>query len=235
VKDVETITATGLALNAKAESYGNGWYRISATYVAPATETNRFACYADVLGTNKSNYFWGAQIEAGAYATSYIPTTAATVTRNNDNMEKTSITSLIGQTEGTLFLNFKFNGTEEGYFGIGDSTSANRIIIGTQSATKSIRSLIALSSITQAEISSATNSLVIGNTYKMALAYKENDIALYLNGSLIGTDTTATIPAVSNLYYASRSASARFVEPVLQSLVFKTRLSNADLATLTTL
>jgi hypothetical protein len=232
---VPAITATGLALNAKAESYGNGWYRISGTYVAPINDTNRFAYYSDTAGTNKSSYLWGAQLEAGAYATSYIPTTAATVTRNNDNMQKTSITSLIGQTEGTLFLHFKYTGTEDGYFSISDGTSANRVNLGLQLSTKRIRTLIFKDSVNESEILSASNSLIVGNYYKVAIGYKENDIAVYLNGTLIGTDNTALIPACPNIYYSAYGSQVRLVEPVLQTLVFKTRLSNADLATLTTL
>jgi hypothetical protein len=49
-------------------------------------------------------YFWGKQLEIAAYATSYIPTLGAAVTRGADAASKTGISSLIGQTEGTLFI-----------------------------------------------------------------------------------------------------------------------------------
>lgn len=232
---VPTLSTTGLALNAKAENYGNGWYRISGTYVAPASETNRLSYYGDTVGLNRSSYVWGAQVEAGAYATSYIPTTAATTTRNNDDCRKTTITSLIGQTEGTLFINFKYTGADDSYFSIGDGTSSNRIIIGTINANKNIQGFISNGGVSQANITSATNSLVIGNYYKMAIAYKQDDIILYLNGNQVGSDTSGTIPTCANLYFAANSTTFRFVEPVTQALVFKTRLTNSELATLTTL
>jgi hypothetical protein len=54
--------------------------------------------------TQDNLHLWGAQLEAGAYPTSYIPTTTATVTRNADAISKTGISDLIGQTEGVLFL-----------------------------------------------------------------------------------------------------------------------------------
>jgi hypothetical protein len=239
------VTTTNSSITGKIENYGNGWFRCIATATATATISSSFYLYlrqTDAAITSaytgdgtSSLYLWGAQVEAGAYATSYIPTTAATVTRNNDNMQKTSITSLIGQTEGTLFLNFKFTGTEDGYFSVGDGTTGNRIVIGTQIVLRRIRALITNATISQVDISSDNGSLVIGNSYKMAIAYKENDVAVYLNGSLIATDTTATIPACPNLYFSAASSQVRFVEPVVQALIFKTRLTNDQLATLTTL
>jgi hypothetical protein len=56
---------------------------------------------------NADKYIYGAQLEAGAYATSYIPTLGAAVTRGLDACSKTGISSLIGQTEGTLFVETK--------------------------------------------------------------------------------------------------------------------------------
>ena len=83
------------------ESYGNDWYRCSVQFtygigqvVASWLIRNYQAGYI---------YIWGAQLEAGSYPTSYIPTTSASVTRNADVISKTGISSLIGQTEGTLF------------------------------------------------------------------------------------------------------------------------------------
>jgi hypothetical protein len=54
-------------------------------------------------GLTTNLYVYGAQLEAGSYATSYCPTLAAAVTRGADAASKTGISSLIGQTEGTLF------------------------------------------------------------------------------------------------------------------------------------
>ena len=91
-------------------AYANGWYKISITKTSPilaalsgigvASSTN----FNGVVGTNI--YVYGAQLEAGAYPTSYIPTVASSVTRNADVISKTGISSLIGQTEGTIFLDF---------------------------------------------------------------------------------------------------------------------------------
>jgi hypothetical protein len=239
------VTTSSGSITGKLENYGNGWYRCTAIATATITATTAFGIYlrqtdaatsATYTGDGTSSmYLWGAQLEAGAYATSYIPTTAATVTRNADVCAKASISSLIGQTEGTLFVQFNYKGTQDGYIGINDGTAGNRVIIGTQIANKNIRLLIDTLSVNQTLITSASNILVPGNVYKMAVAYNNNDIALYLNGALIGTDSTASIPATTRFEYSALTSNIVFAEPVLQTLVFKTRLSNADLATLTTL
>ena len=46
----------------------------------------------------------GAQLEEGSYATSYIPTSGSTVTRNQDIFTRDGIGSLINSTEGVLFV-----------------------------------------------------------------------------------------------------------------------------------
>ena len=69
----------------------------------------------------------------------------------------------------------------------------------------------------------------------MAVSYKQNDIVFYINGIQIGTDSTATIPALSVFDFAAGAGSFKATGNVKQALLFKTRLSNAQLAELTTL
>jgi hypothetical protein len=113
--DNGTITSETIANSAKIESYINGWYRCSLTLTA--TSSGAFAKFyinpstsstsTSYIGTNSvSVYLWGAQLEAGAYATSYIPNHSGTaVTRLADSAcyKNGYLILLIGQTEGTLF------------------------------------------------------------------------------------------------------------------------------------
>jgi len=233
---VPTITTTGITTNTKIENYGNGWYRISGNYVSPVTQGNaRLAYYADVSGTNKSSYLWGAQLEAGAYATSYIPTTSATVTRNQDLFAKASITSLLGQTEGTLFLDFTFDRqfVNADVLSINDASTSNRVSIGV-TASNTLTALVTSAGIDQATI---TRTIAVGTRYKCAIAYKVNDFVLYVNGVQAGTDTSGLVPASLTRFSndAGTTSTTPFDYPFNQALVFKTRLTNAELATLTTL
>lgn len=102
-----TATATNTSFNAKIENAGNGWFKCSVSRVAPNTGLD-LPYYAIVqtfgtlayLGNGTSGmYFWGMQTEAGSYATSYIPTTSASVTRNADVISKTGISGITIITE----------------------------------------------------------------------------------------------------------------------------------------
>jgi hypothetical protein len=81
------------------------WSRVTRTFTTPSGCTNIQVWYlASSSSVSVTAHFWGFQLEAGAYATSYIPTLGAAVTRGADACSKTGISSLIGQTEGTIFL-----------------------------------------------------------------------------------------------------------------------------------
>jgi hypothetical protein len=71
--------------------------------------------------------------------------------------------------------------------------------------------------------------------YKCAIAYKENDFVLYINGNQEGIDTSGLVPASFSQLQTSDIVSSDFINPINQILLFKTRLSNAQLVELTTL
>jgi hypothetical protein len=178
-------------------------------------------------------YVWGAQLEAGAYATSYIPTTSAAVTRVADAASKTGISSLIGQTEGTLFLDFDFTNINDVQviFSIHDSANNKRLEIWANNNN--------LNGFIGGSVNIAVGSLNITNgRHKVALAYKQSgEQAFYIDGVQIGTSSTAyTIAALTALSYDYwLTAGYPPTAAVRQTLLFKTRLTNAQLAELTTL
>jgi hypothetical protein len=231
---------------AKIENYGNGWYRCSVTY----SESGTFGRYRIAVTTgngvtsytgvaNNGIYIWGAQYEAGAYATSYIPTVASSVTRNADVISKTGISSLIGQTEGTMFLDFYYNysdSTTQVLLKASQSNDSNSVGIEIQN-----NSLKAIVNSSGSNIATLTNTISTGRI-KCAIAYKSNDMVFYVNGSLVGTDTSGTINFANNvdmltighfnllgtLYFQSS-------RPFNSVQFYKTRLTNTELAQLTTL
>jgi hypothetical protein len=184
-------------------------------------------------GSNKQTLIYGVQIEAGAYATSYIPTLSTSVTRLADAASKTGITSLIGQTEGVMFIDMEF----EGY----DNLAKWIAFLGTASTYMGIytttNSRFYFEVVNAGVQAFATSSaFVVGQRYKLALAYKANDFAFYVNGVQIGTDNSGTVPATSQfaLQY-NTNANNLTARAYNQALVFKTRLTNAQLAELTTI
>jgi hypothetical protein len=222
--------------------YGNGWYRCSVTYTAASTKT-----IYNVIGVANANgvqewtpsgtdglYIWGAQVEAGAYATSYIPTLGTAVTRVADAASRTSATALIGQTEGTLFVDFVWGGipntlSDSALFSIGlQQYGTSSIAISSYNAALYARVTNGVSVDAGITFGAMTN----GTRYKAALAYANNDVVFYVNGVSYGADTSVSIPTLSDTYLQNSFNNAKGIN---QALLFKTRLSNSDLATLTQL
>ena len=224
----------------KIENYGNGWYRCSlpqasgivALALALLDNANNVFYAGD--GTSGA-YFWGAQLEAATYATSYIPTLASASTRSADACSKTGISSLIGQTEGTVFVEFKRVPKGVNYQAVVTLQGASSAYL-IEMYFGSANTLLAAVYNSGQQFQSATSALSEG-TYKAALAYKENDFAFYLNGVQISTDNSGTVPALStfNLGDFTYSAGLPQNDGINQALLFKTRLTNAELAELTTL
>ena len=82
----------------------DGWIRVSVTANILSTSWVLDAVNLFSISVGSSVYIWGAQLEVGSYATSYIPTSGSTVTRNQDIFTRDGIGSLINSTEGVLFV-----------------------------------------------------------------------------------------------------------------------------------
>jgi hypothetical protein len=182
-------------------------------------------------------YAWGFQWEAGRYATSYIPTLGASVTRVADAAGKSAISSLIGQTEGTLFVEINSANLEsytQRIFTASDDTNNN--VVGLQlTGANEIVFYVENGGVNQAAITKATPAITLGQNAKIAAAYKANDFVLYVNGIQVGTDASGSVPATSVLRYANPTGTNPYIGKVAQTLLFQTRLSNSDLASLTSL
>jgi hypothetical protein len=225
---IGTITAGSTA---KIENYGNGWYRCSVTS-APIGTTG-YGDYRLANANGNSNvtasgtsgiYAWGFQLEAGAYATSYIPTLGAAVTRGADAASKTGISSLIGQTEGTLFAEFDFVSGETANYALLHQAAFSTYIFINQGVSGTIFGQIQPFGV-------SFSAAKPNGRYKCALAYKSGDSAFFVNGVQVGTTNTTTFtPATMDIFNftADPHTNSNY-----QALLFKTRLTNAQLAELT--
>jgi hypothetical protein len=236
-----TANGTFSSASATITNVGNGWYRCTLNFTSSTDTVLQFRIgTADTIITTGNGidgiFVWGAQLELGAYSTSYIPTTSTSVTRNADVISKTGISSLIGQTEGTMFVDFIYDHSETASaeaISISDGTSANRIFLGnvfsnTFSATVTTSSF--------AQFTSATSySLVVGQRYKVAIAYKANDFAFYVNGVQISSGTSGSVPATSRFAFDSGAGSSIFFKPTNAVSLFPTRLTNTQCINLTTI
>ena len=219
------------------ENYGNGWYRHSLvrTFTTTTTGTVQY-----LIGTVGTHIIWGAQVEGSnsGYITSYIPTLAASATRGKDNCIKTSASALIGQTEGTVFVEFKMNGQNLSE----DVYSNNKNLTGSISIQTTVSGQL-LGFICYAgtfiQFATSAGAIQIGQTYKVAIAYKTGNSAFYLDGVQIATSSTAFAftTTLSEIDIANDAVLFAYLnnKNINQVLQFKTRLTNAELAELTTL
>ena len=222
------------------EDYGNGWYRCIAVFDNTGFNSNIYRHYivpsasaafglSWLPASDTSLFIYGHSWEAGSYSTSYIPTYGTSNSRLADSCHKTGISSLIGQTEGTIFLEIeRKDGTDAEPVWLSDGTYANYIYFVTGNTNTRF---IGVTGGSQWNITIAALSKGV---HKIAGAYKQNDIVLYVDGVNVGEDTTANIPTCSLLGLGYENGNVyNNADPYKQVLLFKTRLSNADLATLT--
>jgi hypothetical protein len=240
--DGTIVSHTGGGI-AKIENYGNGWYRVCLTLTAGATATGFYGIGLAKNGARQwtsdgtSIYMWGVQFETGAYATSYIPTLGTSVTRVAEVTSKTGISSLIGQTEGTMFAEFTYNGVaNSGVYEIIMELAAdanNVISLNKNNTTAELYVFANVGGVIQVNSVGIAGTNILG-THKVALAYKLNDYVCYLDGVQVFSDTSATVPACSRLSIGTWVGDTQQLGGTInQTLLFQTRLSNSDLAALT--
>ena len=222
---------------ASIQAYSNGWYRcvITGTAGASVLTTLRIGPASGVsrtyVGNSTDSFFaYGAQLETGAFPTSYIPTTSASVVRSADvcSITGSDFTGMYNQPEGTWNVGFTLTSslTSTEYL-IDKNTTGVPILY---KATNLIRA----GQNNQFQINSAT-TLVVGSVYKTAFAYKSGDYGLSVNGSTVVTSTySANAPALpTDIFIGSRSSVAAN-SPISSIRYYKKRLANSKLQTLTT-
>ncbi len=218
------------------KSYGNGWYRCTATGTTPSGDVIQFIFPNN---NNETIYIWGAQFEAGSYATSYIPNHGETggVTRAADSCSVTGASDVIGQTEGTLYMDFTFDGHFDAFaeFGIFASL-ANRYALYTYDSTNTLRGYLIASNSTIFE-TNVSDALVVGQRYKAAFAVKSGEIAVYINGEskYTNTGTFSFNESLDEYKFSAYGGVTKWNQKTHQTIVFNERLTNEELATLTTL
>jgi len=252
VVDTQTGTITQASVgssitnaSSSIEAYGNGWYRVRATQTSAvevalltiiglsdiATPTvGTFGQITIASNAGRSASVWGCQLEAGAYATSYIPTLGAAVTRGGDDCSTTSLqsASLIGATAGTFFLQTtKTN----------DTTWINQRIFLTSDLVRSL--LIDTSSGGQIRLrtwdassvgATITTSGLTNGPVKYLIKWDGTNVKVFANGVLVGSSAQ---PSYAYATYSALESTAYSNNNISQLLFFPTALSDADCIALT--
>ena len=218
------------------------WVRYTYTFVAASTTSGiNLVTFTGLPNTSTTAdiLVWGVQLEASSYPTSYIPTTSSSATRVADACSKTGISSLIGQTEGVMFVDINTptaipSGAEIlpiSLFASGAGTGGIQAYVAFLS--NGVVRFVYFTGSVECLITTASGFWSAGNRYKLAAVYKQNDFAFYINGVQIGTDNSGNVSAMADFYLDYQGLVQQ--NTVNQCALFKTRLTNAELASLTTI
>lgn len=240
------------AASASITAVGNGWYRLTLT---PTTASVNMGLGIYVMndgyasgdpssylytGNGTSGAFiWGAQLEAGAFATSYIPTVASQVTRLADQVSILTSAFAYNQTEGTLCSTSRtvvYNDggavyrTQVSFRNAGNTNFSARIRLQQPTTTTMQPNGLIVNTTTQADLLPIAVALT---EMRSAFAYKLNDAAMSVNGAAAVTDGSCTIPSDISSLEMLGGAFNNGATHIKRLTYFPTRKSNSELQALT--
>ena len=222
----------------------DGWFEVTHTSVAGVSFNIGYFLLSDSYvsgnvapyqGDGTSGvYIYGAQLEQGSYPTSYIPTQGSAVTRLADVCNQTPPSGVIGQTEGSIYSEFKslddvanimlwMRNPSGGIYG-----DMIKLECGGDNR---LRFEVRASNVTSCNLMS--DVLPTNIYYKVAVAYKQNDFVMYLNGVQISVDTSGNIPTCSEMYVGKYIDGGTRMGVSKDLKLYNTRLSNSELQALT--
>jgi hypothetical protein len=233
----ETFTVMGASTNHFIKKFSNGWYQIGFTRTidtnvsglnaVPSLDGNNVSFLGD--GVN-GVYIWGTQAEQQSYATSHIPTAGTTITRAAEtcNNSKPSVNS----TEGVLYAEIQALASDstDKVITMSDGSTSNRVQVYFNSSNQIVGGLISGGS-GQAAITYSTDIKLVS---KIAFKYKQNDFALWVNGSEVGTDVVGNPATGLNVIdFDNGAGGANFYGKLKGLAVYNEALSKSQLMQLT--
>jgi hypothetical protein len=247
IKSIWARTVSGTGTVGLLSRYANAWSETSLT-----EEWQRFEVAVDTTGDSEEYFYlldfrvgnltealiWGAQLEEGDFASSYIPTNGSEVTRA---MDVASIpTSAFGYNndKGSIAVEFnsnKPNNEQYGAFGLSDGSPTNRIAYYATSVNTLV---VTTAGVGQVELNAGLR-VTTSELVKFSAGYAENDFAASLNGATTVTDTSGTVPSgISSLaigHYYPTNPSSNLINGHIKSIkYYPRRLTNTQLQELTT-
>ncbi len=231
---VSNITTT----SARIENYGNGWYRCTVYDSTAGTTAHVYGRGGAAYAGNGSDgfYLWGAQLETGSVATSYIPTTTGTGSRSADVISVSgAVSGSIGQTEGTIYIECQSEFATNDIIVI--NTAGQSPGINYLSITKTNLNRFQVGVLASGTSVSFTETSGITSFAKIALAYASGNTACFINGIQVGTTSATGFSfngALNNIRFVANLVAGANMTRIRAVALYTTRLTNAELATLTT-
>jgi len=230
---------------ANIEKYKNGWYRL--IFTATATVTSNTSAYIitsnvpnlrdpSYQGDGSSVYIYGAQLEEGSYATSYIPTNGSSVTRNAETCNGAGDSATFNDSEGVLMVEASAlakDGTNR-YISISDGSDANRLYLRYRASNNVFSGGIVVNNSLQVLFDTTDDNIL--NFSKFLLKYKENDFEFWLNGFKLLVDTSgSTFPngTLNQLRFDTGGTGVPFYGKTKQIQYYNSALTDSELEQLT--
>jgi hypothetical protein len=227
--------------SASMTAVGNGWYRCVATNTATASASAPFYFSLNGLGSYTGSgsggvYFWGWQLEAGAFATSYIPTVASQVTRAADSasMIGNNFARWYNVNTGTAFVDyatFASGSITLPVMEFSDGTTSNRMLFQNNPAGNSrVLAFVGSSAVVTTLDATATSQT------KVAAAYSAGSWAASYNAAAALTNSYAgVVPGQTQLIigYTTAGGTPRLNGTIKRIAYYPRRLANTELSSIT--
>jgi len=209
----------------------NEWQRVDNT-----CDTTRAGMFrVRITNSGDELLIWGAQLEALPYATSYIPTSGAIATRLADSVTGAGDATTFNSTEGVLYAEMSGIGTQGALQTIGmfSGNVESRVLFRRNPTTNNVQALVYVNNIIQFNV----QGNMLDGFNKVALKYKENDFALWLNGVEVGSSNSGLAPValLSKLSLKDEAVGNPFFGKAKDVRTFNTALTDAELIELTTI
>ena len=239
-----TLTTQNVTVSAVAHTlsfYGTGTVTLSGVSTAgplvgtgayPNRVSLTFTPTAGTLTLTVSGSVVSAQLEAGAFATSYIPTVASQVTRTADVavMTGTNFSSWYNQAESTVYAEYSArNGGRAIMFD--DGSTDNRFEIRFTSNTSQLNSWSGNVQQISSLFAPTATGLPEGVILKSSAGLLLNNAATTANGASPGTDTSCIMPlGLTRVFLGSFQGTATFLNGRISRITYyPRRLSNSEL------
>lgn len=229
--NLTTLSAT----NGSIEDAGNGWYRIIGTFNALSVTEVIQIVLSNAASVGDFQYIYGAQVEQGSNATSYIPTNGATATRIGELCVDSMLDSpIITSDDWTLFFDLDSSDVKgvNKRISLSDGTNANRVLLSYNANTQ-----VYLFQTINANVIYNSKAIILSTRAKMALVSTANGFDLYANGSFVSSKTDGRFDAssINRISFVQGGNSLAFEGKVYGLRYYDEAITSQEAIELTTL